>query len=179
MKIYSLSRRNIDYSPSGKINSGFTLIEILVSIGIMMTLVGLGVAGYNEFNENQRVKQAALTLKNNIRLAQNRARSSIKPGDVRCNDPGTTYNGYHIWAAAGSQYSLAAHCTDAGGSDHDISVVIIDLSTDVTTSAFNILFPPVTSAITGAGDIVLTSGSGKSYQLTVSSSGDVSGPVKL
>lgn len=61
------------------LQKGLTLIEILVSVVILTTVIGIGVAGYNNFNENQKVKQAALTVKNNLRFAQEKANSAIKP----------------------------------------------------------------------------------------------------
>lgn len=59
-------------------NSGFTLIELMVVTAITAILVGGGIAAYNRFNESQILNQAAITLKTNLRDAQNRGLSGEK-----------------------------------------------------------------------------------------------------
>ena len=58
---------------------GFTLIEILVAVGIAMVIVGGVIVNYNAYNDTQKVKQVAQTLKNNLRFAQAQALAGRKP----------------------------------------------------------------------------------------------------
>lgn len=58
---------------------GFTLIELIVTMGVALLLTGGIIAGYNTFSDTQKLKQAALTLENNLRLAENQASSATKP----------------------------------------------------------------------------------------------------
>ena len=60
---------------------GFSLIELLVVISIIGLLAALIVPSFNAFNRRQTVKQATKQLKADLRLAQNRAVSSIDNSD--------------------------------------------------------------------------------------------------
>lgn len=80
---------------------GFTLIEMLVVVAIIAFLVSLGISAYNQFNRRQIVTQAALDLKNNLRMAQNKAFS----GEKTCT-PGAL-DGYEVYFSASSYYYRA------------------------------------------------------------------------
>jgi prepilin-type N-terminal cleavage/methylation domain-containing protein len=60
-------------------NPGFTLIELLISVSIISLLIVGATAGYGNFSNKNLLKQAVLTLKNNLRLAQTNALSGKKP----------------------------------------------------------------------------------------------------
>lgn len=66
--------------------SGFTLIEILVVVAIMAILTGGAIVAYNNFNQSQTVKRAALQVKTDLRESQNRAVSGLKHDDCRVDD---------------------------------------------------------------------------------------------
>lgn len=67
------SRRSGDNKP------GFTLIEMLVVVSIVMLMVGGGIAGYLRFNERQTLRNEAKTLQVLLRSAQKKARVGDKP----------------------------------------------------------------------------------------------------
>ena len=58
---------------------GFTLLELLVVVAILVLVFGLSIASFNTFNRRERLKQAALNFKSVLRLAQTRAISVDKP----------------------------------------------------------------------------------------------------
>ena len=58
---------------------GFTLVELIVAICIAMIVTGLILVNYNTYNDKQRVKQAAYTLKNDLRYIETKASSGEKP----------------------------------------------------------------------------------------------------
>ncbi|KKR50332.1 hypothetical protein A3A55_02000 [Candidatus Roizmanbacteria bacterium RIFCSPLOWO2_01_FULL_40_14] len=67
---------------------GFTLVEILITLAVLGTAVGVGTASYVSFNERQVVEQVALELKNNFKLIQQRALSGEK--DITLCKEGTS-----------------------------------------------------------------------------------------
>ena len=67
-----------------KVKHGFTLIELLVVItlfGIVSTLI---TASYTTFERNQRIRNATQTLKNDLRLVQNKALAGDKGANSEC-----------------------------------------------------------------------------------------------
>jgi prepilin-type N-terminal cleavage/methylation domain-containing protein len=61
---------------------GFTLIEILVAITIMMIIFALSIPAYNNYASSQAIKTTAIKLKNDIRVTQNKALNGIKNNSV-------------------------------------------------------------------------------------------------
>ncbi len=55
--------------------AGFTLIELLVAVGVLLLLVGLGLANYISFNDRQALIQGAEQVREAVADAQNSARS--------------------------------------------------------------------------------------------------------
>lgn len=144
---------------------GFTLIEILVAVGIAMLIVGGVIVNYNAYNDTQNVKQAAQTLKNNLRFAQAQALAGRKPTSG-C----TTLIGFTVTFASGS-YTIQAQCTEGSAGE-----VI------TTTLPSVIAFSPVPTAVTfqtlrgsiGVAAVTITlAGTTKSYQIQVSENGDM------
>ncbi|MEA2056609.1 MAG: type II secretion system protein [Patescibacteria group bacterium] len=58
-----------------KLSTGFSLIELLVSVTIMMLVVGIGVPGYIEFNKRQQIREIKAQIEVVIELARENARS--------------------------------------------------------------------------------------------------------
>jgi len=82
---------------------GFTLIELLVVTSIIGILFTIGMAQYMNFNRSQIVDQAALELKNNLRLAQTKAFTGEKPEGCPALD------GYRVSFSTVS-YTIQAVC---------------------------------------------------------------------
>lgn len=73
-------------------NSGFTLIEILIAVTILVILMSLSYAGYSKLNQRQKLVTAGETLKNLLRDAQSRAFNGevdCSPGKCSCSLGGT------------------------------------------------------------------------------------------
>jgi prepilin-type N-terminal cleavage/methylation domain-containing protein len=86
---------------------GFTLIELLVVTGLMAILFSVFYASYTSFNRRQILEQAALDLKSNLRLAQNKALSGEKPTGtgVVCN----VLDGYQV-SFSSREYKIKPKC---------------------------------------------------------------------
>lgn len=89
-------------------NQGFTLIEIIVVVIILIALLGITIASYSSYNTKQKVKQAALDLKSNLRMARTNAVSGKKP------EACATYifEGYQVNFYLNS-YDIIPKCKDA------------------------------------------------------------------
>ncbi|MBI2404698.1 prepilin-type N-terminal cleavage/methylation domain-containing protein [Candidatus Gottesmanbacteria bacterium] len=144
---------------------GFTILELLVSMGVILLVSGGVVAAFNNFNESQRVRQAALTLKGNVRYAQNKAVSGDKPTSG-C----VTLQGYTV-SFTGTSYSIQALC-DGG---------LVGDSTTTSLPAGVSFVVPIPAAFTfavltgrNASDRTLTvSGLNYSFSVQVSAGGTV------
>ena len=61
---------------------GFTLIELLVVIAILGIIGSFGTVSFLSYERSARLKNAAMTLKNDLRYAQNKASSGDKGANV-------------------------------------------------------------------------------------------------
>jgi prepilin-type N-terminal cleavage/methylation domain-containing protein len=98
---------------------GFTLIEMLVVIGLMGLLLGGSIVGYRKFNDRQVVLQAGKEFTSTLRAAQKRASAGDKPDVAGCNG-GERLDGYRVTAAnTSSSYTLVPVCdgVDVGAAE--------------------------------------------------------------
>ena len=148
---------------------GFTFIELIITVGIIIFLFMSLVAGYNRFTDVALLKQAALTLKNNLRLAQSKAISGSKPLGLPCDQ----LIGYKL-AFTQTTYTIQALCNPSQPL----------ASTTTITLTGNVSFSPVPSPVTFR---VLTQGvdiavdstftlirGSKKYRLTLTPQGEIS-----
>ncbi len=152
---------------ASRVREGFTLIELIVSIAILLLLVSGLIASYNNFNQSQQVGQAAKTVKANLKLGQSKALSALKPASG-C----TELRGYTVSFTLAT-YSTQALCSEIEG--------LVGASVDNSLPA-NISFSPVPSAFTfgvitrglmeTTSSVTITiAGFGKTYTLIVEPNG--------
>ena len=80
-KKFKKSHNNLTvYQFSSFTQIGFTLIEILVSLTVILIIVGITIAGYSRLNQRQNLIGAGQTMKNILRDAQSRAYN----GEIDC-----------------------------------------------------------------------------------------------
>ncbi len=146
---------------------GFSLIEIIVVVGIMASVTGFILVSYNNFNTNQKLKQAAKTLRSDLRFVQTRAYSGLKPSGVVC----TNIVGYQLSFTA-TTYSYQAVCFPAVA----VTPTTIQLPDQITFSPIPSTFTFAVLTGTASQDVTLslTKGSGSPITVRVSKSGDVS-----
>jgi prepilin-type N-terminal cleavage/methylation domain-containing protein len=149
--------------------SGFTFIELMVVILITATLSVLGIASYSNYNDTQRLKQAAYTLKNNLRLAQTNATSANVPSGCTAQ----TFLGYTVSFTNGppAGYTITPNCNPAQtGKTYEI---VNDIRFDSLPATFT--FKPLTAGTSSAVSIVITlSGIGtRQYQIQVNPNGSI------
>lgn len=157
---------------SPRLHGGFSLIELMVGIGIIFMLTGTVVANYNRFNDRQKVKQASLTLKNNLRLAQTKASSSEWP--LSCVSPGcicSQLNGYTV-SYTGNTYSTRALCSE--GLVGNVQTITLPVGVTFTTVPPSMTFQVLSRGVTIPTAVVITlAGPNATYDIQVNPSGDL------
>ena len=146
---------------------GFTLIEMAVAVGISLVIIGGVLSNYNNYNDTQKVKQAAQTLKNNLRFAQGLAFAGKKPTSG-C----TELEGYRVTFASTS-YSVQAFCNDQGLAGEATAT---QLPTDVTFSPVpgTATFGVLGKGLVGDAAMTITlAGNAKTYSIQISLAGDI------
>lgn len=150
---------------------GFTLIELLVSVAIVIVVTGGVIVNYNTFNDSQRTRAAALTVKNNLRFAQSRATNGEKPA-AGC----TTLVGYEVRFTA-SAYTVQARCDPEElieGSDQTYPLESgMTFSPIPPTMVFTVLSRGIDTDAT-----IIVVGVNRSYQFGVARSGDMSDIIR-
>lgn len=151
---------------------GFTLIELIVALGLFMLAIGGVLANYNGFHARQKVKQAALTFKEHLRFAQSQAISGKKPTEDLVTCSGTnTLDGHRVAFTNDRTYVIVAVCSDNESTD----VQPYTLPAGITVSPeTDITFRSLSGKLYIPADITYTlTGENASYNITVSSSGDI------
>ena len=87
-------------------NSGFTLIEILISVSILSLITGLSLASFSRITTNQSLTTAENDLVSMLQLVKSRAQSQVKPSG--CTDTDTLGYWYVYLQNTTSYYDAAA-----------------------------------------------------------------------
>lgn len=117
---------------------GFTLIELLIVITLFGLSTSMITASYLTFEKNQRVKTAALNLKNDLRLAQNYALSGYKGvGSDLCSDTQQLIGWYIKLTNDASAYHIAGACIPGSG-QIIIQDKIVTLPKGVTIASYQV-----------------------------------------
>lgn len=132
-------------------------------MGILFTV---GIAAYNRFNRAQVLQQTALDLKNNLKLAQNKALSGEKPSD--CG----TLEGYKvIFSATG--YQIRPRCDqDKAPTPATVKNYALPSSISFKTIPATIFFKGLGQGLDQSATIILT-GFGLEKTITVSKTGEI------
>lgn len=163
---------------------GFSLIEIIVVVGVISILMGTSIAGYRQFNERQKLIAAGQQMKNIIRDAQSRAYT----GEINCSSCGCTPTspGYN----PSSSY-LSGWRVDFGGKKVEgvcanttpfttKTFSSYSLSSDVTLTQpvgvpTGVLFKPFPATVTSPSTICVSSTtlSGQYYNIGIRAGGTI------
>lgn len=143
-----------------KVKHAFTLIELLIVITLFGLSTSLITASYLTFERNNRVKQASLTLKNDLRLVQNYALTGNKnspPATCPIGD-NIRLNGWYIYLVGGANnYAVKLSCIDISNGNisnitnktvtlpRDVTIEKVELTLGVLESQQAVLFEPLTN----------------------------------
>jgi prepilin-type N-terminal cleavage/methylation domain-containing protein len=143
---------------------GFTLLELIIAMGIALVLASGIFAAYEKFNKRERLRQAAATLKNNLRFGQSKAINGEKPV-AGC----TQLVGYSVTFSVGS-YTIQAQCTEGTAG----AVTSVTLPTNVVFSGAPspITFTVLTGTVSTDTTLTVSDGT-DSKSIQVKRSGDI------
>lgn len=167
--------------------SGYTLIEMLVVLGIAALVFGVSFASFTNFNKGRNLEAAANEVAVALRDAQHRAMSGeIDRSSGRCDAVDFSLGYWYIkWGENSNTYSLRLYCKcNSGGScaaDNDVEINKYSLKNNITTITNSppkgdqtILFYPLLGTTNG-GTVSITS-SGSTYDISVDPNG---GQIKV
>jgi type IV fimbrial biogenesis protein FimT len=165
----------IKFLPTKK-SSGYTIIEIIISIFIIIILFSAAQAGYRVFILEKSLETAKSQIISDLRLAQSYAMSGKKP--TGCSG----LNGYNFTTSiSNNSYTITANCGgDTAGENVEIKTVELSKVAKGINIANNI---SLTFKIMGMGTNISAGASvffdlnqqttGYSRRITISSGGDI------
>lgn len=142
---------------------GFTLIEMLISTGIMIMLLGGGIAAFITFNDRQTVLNAAKEVQVHLRSAQIKARASERP--EACD----SLEAYAVRMGANSNVLIVSAVCANG--EHVRSTTELHPSVS-NTNAFDLQFLGLHGGVNNPATITLTNGS-RTYTVVVTQGGEI------
>ena len=154
-----------------KPRSGYSLVELIISISIMLVLVGGGLAAYREFDARQSLVNGGRDLASNLRVAQKKAQAGEKPNSPECiND---TLESWRVFNQTGSTtaYSIRAIC---GGQVSSTPTQDFTLPQDVEISSgdFSLDFAVLSGKLSSSQTIILAKNS-EVFSVQVTSAGGI------
>lgn len=165
------------------LNSGFTLIEILVVFTVVAILAGIGIASFVSYSRSEELNQSA----SNIRLLVNEAKfNSLSVVKTATNDSGTSIAcgtasliGYNVSVILPDTITLTQVCDEITPPDRRIKTIVLPSgitivsaipATDCTTVGFGSL----SSLASGVPCDIKLSGYGSTKTVSIDASGNAS-----
>lgn len=143
---------------------GYTIIELLVAMTILLLLSAGMIARFQTFDNKQVTRQAAATLKTNLRKAQSATVTGKKP-TAGCSQ----FLGFAVTFTA-NDYSIQASCSE--GLAGSLDVVTLPVGVTFNPVPATLLFKSLTGGLTTTVSLILT-GKNTSVSTTVDTSGRI------
>jgi prepilin-type N-terminal cleavage/methylation domain-containing protein len=159
-------------------HEAYTLIEILIVIGIIGLLMSIGILQYRDYSRRQSLTSAARNLVSGLTLAQENALSGKKP--ALC----TSLNGYRVKTATptANSYTTCAVCNVTP--IVELNCVASPAISDITYSSNQVMFKVLgqgTDIVGVSVNTVMTitvsqTSTGKSQTVSVAKGGVITWP---
>ena len=94
-----------------RLQTGYTLIEILTSVVIITIIFTVAIANFRDFQRRQQARSLGRELESNLRNAQSLALTGAKPDTPNCNSK--TFAGIRVQIDTTTSYSVRALCDSA------------------------------------------------------------------
>lgn len=166
-------------------NLGFTLVEMLVTISIMLMITGGGIAAFIGFNDKQSVQVAVKDLQTLLRAAQTKAKVGENAEICRTNYLPTVLNlrSYRVYMDSDTSTAiLYAVCTDQKfapfGRVEYVERSRISFDSNVTARIqgggdIDVEFLSLLGGVDGAGVIEISGLDSNVYDFEITSSGEI------
>ncbi len=153
-----------------KKTAGLTLIEILVTSAIIMTVSGLGLAAYINFNNRQVLNATTDELKNNLRQARGWAMAGRKFG--YCDEDDRLANYQISFSPDDYEYEIALTCLESLDNSISINSFSYDGKVTINSDQSPVVFSPLTGETGQTITIDLSLGS-RTRQLNINTNGEI------
>lgn len=159
--------------PKRFFNTGYTLIEILVTLTILSIAFSVGYANLRDYSRKQALEGFARQFRSNIRLAQENAIAGKKPEDCSVLD------GYKVTFTS-SSYSVEPVCSpELATTPVTVSNPLEVVTSPSTNPPTNFTFKALSSGVTfstGSTSQIITltqSRTNNSVTITITSGGQI------
>ena len=157
-----------------KPNAGFTLIELMVVIGIIAILSSIVIPNYIGYRENQQVVRAARDVYSALQSARMTAIRDNTTIRVQFTPGSGSAGSYRVYEDLNGDGSFDAGDRNIASGQMPHGVSIPDADTNFGTGSVNSTeFDPLGLAIDRSGTVTVTNG-GRTLQVSVSQGGSVS-----
>lgn len=161
------------------LKSGYTLIEILVSLTIIALLFGIGYVNFRDFSRRQALAGAAKNMQGDMSLTKQLAFSGQKPSDPKCDSP-NLLDSYDFTIIPPSDYSVQANCTKGVvitknvALPADISISSIYRGGPFNTISFKVLGQGTNIPVSQSVVFRLTqAGTNSTFDITIGAGGNI------
>lgn len=152
---------------------GFTFIELIIVVAIILILSVVVIVNYNSYTDRERIRQAGLTIKSDLRLVSSKVSSGVK--STAC----ITLVSYDVafiatCADGRSCYTITPRCSNGLLSDEQ-KIVYIPKELKFQSVDQTIRFLPLSAGTDLTTDAIITLGSNSTvYHVKISPSGAIS-----
>ena len=150
-----------------KFSKAFTLIELLIVVGIGTTIFTVGVAGYREFSRRQLLTDASKKMISDLRYIQTLALIGDKPTGA-C----TKLNGYTFSRIDQDTYTLIANCSNVSTTIKTVDLTGITFTAITAQTMFKVLGQGTDLAATNTVTLTHTT-SGSTKQIIIGTGGSI------
>lgn len=162
---------------------GYTLIEILIVLGIMGILFSVGFAGFRDFSRRQVLAGVVKQIQGDIRSAQQMALSGQKPSGLSCRTENLNGIYFGITDNPNYLYRIGAVCGDDPAETSYPILKEVNLPSGISVNMATLGVNPIVFKVLGQGTnipqgvsvvISLTqTGTGNTGAVTVTSGGEI------
>ena len=153
--------------PIRKIKKGYTLIEVVISLGLISTLFLLGYFSYRSYINRQIFLSSVRTFEDTLKTARSLAFNQEKP-------PGCTLKSYTLVLTPPRDIVINRDCV--GQTAVLVKSVVLDPGVSFFAPVSSISFKPLGQGTSLVNDVIVSfsQGSANSATLTVNRSGETS-----